>query len=138
MGKDCTLNYPTALVLNKKEVLTEHPLPANENSSIQIGENANIKGMVIYLGKQPPNNYRPQIIIEENVAIKGEIYCEGNLELKGSVLGTVFTSNFVANQSGSAYQNHIYNGTIIMDKLPQEYIGLPLEDSKKGVMKWLY
>jgi len=93
---------------------------------------------LLFLEHPKPNNYKPQIVIEENVTIIGEVYCEQNLEFKGNVLGTVFTNNFVAQQSGSIYQNHIYNAKILIDELPQEYIGLPLENSKKRVLKWLY
>jgi hypothetical protein len=72
------------------------------------------------------------------VIIKGEVYCNTNIELKGTVFGTVYTSNFIAKQSGSVYQNHLYNATIVVDSLSQKYVGLPFSNSKKGVLKWLY
>ncbi|MGC1633475.1 MAG: hypothetical protein WA749_15300, partial [Gelidibacter sp.] len=66
------------------------------------------------------------------------VFCNNNTELRGTVYGTIYTSNFVAQQSGSIYQNHIYNGRILSKELPTEYIGLQLESTQKGVMKWLY
>lgn len=139
VGENCTLNYPSALILKTKKPIQGQELE-NENrlSEIRIGEGSIIKGLVVYHGEATKNNHKAQLIIEENAFVKGEAYCNLNLELKGTVQGSVFASNFIANQSGSIYQNHIYNGNISIDDLPIQYVGLTFEDSKKGVMKWLY
>ncbi|AUP79698.1 hypothetical protein [Flavivirga eckloniae] len=139
VGKNCKLDYPSALILNEKEKPISSPTNLQkEKPSINIDKRCNIKGVVAYFGAPMTNNFDAQIVIEENTTVVGEVYCNQNLELKGTIYGSVFTSNFVAKQSGSSYQNHIYNGTIIVDELPEEYIGLPFNNSKKGVAKWLY
>jgi hypothetical protein len=128
-------------VLNEKEQeIPQSPSnqPSQNNTSITIGENTTLSGVVIYLGQPKSSNYEAQILLDKNSKVIGEIYCNQNLELLGAVSGSVFTSNFVAKQAGSIYQNHIYNGTIIVDDLAQEYVGLPFEQSTKGVLKWLY
>jgi len=139
VGEDCALNYPSALILKTKNTI-QGSGPENKNnlSEIRIGEGSIIKGLVVYHGEATKNNHKAQLIIEENAFIQGEAFCNLNLELKGTVQGSVFASNFIANQSGSIYQNHIYNGKISIDDLPIQYVGLTFEDSKKGVMKWLY
>jgi len=93
---------------------------------------------VMFLGDKISNNYKPQIELEVDAAIYGELYCNQNVELKGQVYGSVYADAFIANQFGSIYQNHIYNGKINALELPSEYIGLSLEDSKKNIVKWLY
>ena len=138
VGKSCKLEYPSALVLNERNRTVENDTLQSIDHTIAIDKGSKIKGIVVFLRGSKPNNYKAQIVIDENVTITGEVYCEQNLELKGDVFGSVFTNNFVASQSGSIYQNHIYNGTIIVNNLPQEYVGLPMENSKKGVLKWLY
>jgi len=138
IGKDVQLNYPSALILNKKSSIKPKNSIASVEEAITIKENATIKGVVVYFGKNKPNNYKPQIILEEGAIIHGELYNTQNTELRGKIYGTVFTDNFLVNQSGSVYQNHIYNGTININKLPQEYVGLQFNDSKKDVLKWLY
>lgn len=135
VGKNCNLNYPSALVLNEDKV-AQNVSNNNESPFIKVIKGSNIRGVIAYIGST--QNYKAQVFIDEGVMVTGEIYCNQNLELLGTVYGSVFTSNFVANQSGSSYQNHLYNATISIDKLPQEYVGLAFEDSKKGVMKWLY
>lgn len=139
IGEHCTLHYPSAFVLNEEEDnknLTENTGHAKDTPAIKIGKGTTVKGPIVYLGTS--KNYKAQVFIDEKVTVTGEIYCNRNLELLGTVHGSVYTSNFVANQSGSSYQNHLYNGTITIEALPLEYIGLTFEDSKKDVLKWLY
>ncbi|WP_244462154.1 hypothetical protein [Wocania ichthyoenteri] len=138
VGSRCKLNYPTALILNEEKIVTNSNTSNNlENIPfIKINKDSKIKGIVAYLGGI--KNYKTQILIDEKATIIGEVYCNRNLELLGNVYGSVFTSGFVANQSGSVYQNHIYNGTIIVNNLSEEYVGLPFKNSKKDVAKWLY
>ena len=136
VGNNCRLNYPSALVLHEKNSRTEASRNPKESPCIKIQKGTKIKGIIAYLGST--KNYRSQVFIDDKATIVGEVYCNQNLELLGNVYGSVYTVGFVANQSGSVYQNHIYNGTIHVDKLPQEYIGLPFKNSKKGIAKWLY
>ncbi len=138
VGRSCNLNYPSALVLNEVKTVLQEPNLEQQNK-ISIDENSTIKGVVVYQGQPKTNNYKPQMVLEYNAEVVGEIYCNQNLELKGNVYGSVFTSNFIANQFGSVYQNHIYNATINVNELPQEYVGLTFNNTKrKGVLKWLY
>ena len=142
IGEHCTLHYPSAFVLNEAEAnknptgQMESTGQAKETPSIKIGKGSTIKGAIVYLGTS--KNHKAQVSIDEQATVTGEIYCNRNLELLGTVHGSVYTSNFVANQSGSSYQNHLYNGSISIEALPEEYVGLTFEDPKKGVLKWLY
>lgn len=142
IGENCTLHYPSAFVLNEAEDSKnpteniENTSHAKETPSIKISKGTTIKGAIVYLGTS--KNYKAQVFIDEKITVTGEIYCNRNLELLGTVHGSVYTSNFVANQSGSSYQNHLYNGSISIEALPREYIGLTFENQKKGVLKWLY
>lgn len=139
IGEYCNLNYPSALILKEKKQFNANAQQINqEDHQIIIGNNSYIKGVVGLIGEKTPNNYRVQMIIEEKATVEGDVYCNMNIELKGTVFGNVFASNFVANQAGSIYQNHIYNGTINISQLPIQYVGLLFEDSEKSVAKWLY
>jgi hypothetical protein len=139
VGERVLLDYPSALVLNEKEVFQELTnSQANVSNTIVIGSNSKVKGLVLYLGQPKPNNYDVQLELKANASVVGDIYCNQNLELKGTVLGSVFTNNFIAKQFGSVYQNHIYNGKILANDLPKEYVGLSFNNAKKGIVKWLY
>lgn len=134
LGKNCNLKYPSALVLleGKKKSLDKF----QQTPSILIQEYSNVEGLIVYMGDS--TNHQHQVFVATNSCIKGEVYCNQNLELSGTVYGTVYTSSFVSQQNGYYYQNHLYNGKIIEASLPYTYIGLLFETSKKGVAQWIY
>lgn len=138
IGSNCNLSYPSVFVLNEKETENSGKIKKDETAQLLINSNTSIKGIVAFLSNNSTGSYLPQIIMEENSKVIGEVYCDKNFELKGEVSGTVYTSGFIAKQYGSIYQNHIYNGSILQGKLPQQYVGLPIENSIPKVSKWLY
>jgi cytoskeletal protein CcmA (bactofilin family) len=139
VGRNCSFNYPSALILTES-IENNGPVESGsgykDTSFIKIGKGTSFKGVIVYISEA--KNYKAQVFIDEKTTVTGEIYCNRNLELLGSVNGSVFTSNFMANQSGSSYQNHIYNATVRVNYLAEEYVGLPFDKSKKGVVAWLY
>ncbi len=135
IGKKCQLDYPSALILSKKPISSNNII----NRQISIADNTIFKGSIFLLGENvKKNRFKPQILIEKNSIVYGDIYCEATIELKGSVYGSVFTSGFISSEYGSVYLNHLFNGQIIASALPSEFAGLIYDDSKKEVMKWLY
>jgi len=135
--KNCELNYPTALLLIEKEKSTAQT-NNEEINQIIINKNTNVKGIIAFITEDKIDNYKPQILLEENAVITGEVYCNQNLELKGTIKGSIYTKGFIANQFGSVYKNHIYNGQILGNDLPQQYSGLSLKNTQQKVAKWLY
>lgn len=138
VGKNCKLNYPSALVL-----IQEKESVANLNSNpldyhIQVEKNSQIIGTVCYLKSIKDNDFKTQVTINEEVIVKGEIYCQGNLELKGKVVGSVYTEQFIVNAAGSIFINHLYNGQIVNDDFPESFSGLFFKDNLKSVAKWMY
>lgn len=139
VGKNCELDYPSTLVLQeetKPSTIPKNTSPNNETPVIKLEKGSTLKGIIVYLGET--KNYKAQVFVDEQATVKGELYCNRNLELLGTVKGTVFNSGFMASKSGSSYQNHLYNGTIIVDSLAQEYKGVVFENLNKGIAKWLY
>ncbi len=145
VGKKCELAYPSALVVHKKKSLVQEGNlgsrpDGNSSPRIYLNSYAKISGVVMVLEETDEQQFSPQIKIDLNSKVIGEVYCTKNLELKGSVNGTVITDSFIALENGSVYQNHLYNGLINSTKLPNIYAGLMLADRErnKKVMKWLY
>lgn len=134
VGQNCTLNYPSAIVLIEDETNENR----NDRSKIVIETGSEVEGVVLFLGKEKQKNYDSQIVIKKNALVKGEVYCNQNIEHSGKVAGSIFTDEFIVKEGGSVYINHLYNGTISINSLPQEYVGLPLEQGEKGILKWLY
>ncbi|MCF2875154.1 MULTISPECIES: hypothetical protein [unclassified Tenacibaculum] len=139
VNKNCHLAYPSALVLlNKQQQNT------NSNNKdkvlIQIDANSSVKGVVLFEQESLKTsiNFTPQIKISKNSIVTGDVYCNKNLELLGTVYGSVYTSSFITLQFGSTYTNHIYHGVINSDKLPKQYCGLSFKNPKLKVAKWVY
>ncbi len=132
------LDYPSSLILYDDKTIEESNTPPHI-IPIQISENTQVKGVVIYLtDKAQEYHTKTNLSIEPTAIIKGEIYCEGNIELYGTVKGTVYAHRFVTNKFGSVYINHLFDGKILGNYLSEKYCGIPFENSKNKVVKWLY
>jgi len=131
IGKKCFLEYPSAIVL------LDTKLSSEKDTGIIISKAAVVKGVVINLASSNTNLYTPQILLDLESKIYGEVYSLSNLELKGEVYGSVYTNSFIARQSGGIYMNHIYNGVINSELLDKHYSGLFFSNSTKSVAKWL-
>lgn len=145
VGKKCELYYPSALIVKKKPVSTHagntSATPTfNVKPAIYLDSYAKVRGMVVTLDDSKQPQYAPQIKMDMESKVIGEVYCSKNLELKGRVNGAVATDGFIALEDGSVYQNHLYNGTINSTNLDTSYAGLLLasRENNKKVMKWLY
>ena len=130
--ENCSLNYPSALTILSKV--------ADEKNRIEVKQHTTLKGCIVYDSENEVTRsfYTPQIIISDHVTVSGEVYCNANTELLGTVKGTVFTSNFLTKQLGSTYVNHIYNGKILYNQLHDEFSGLNIDAKNSKVIKWLY
>jgi len=138
VGNDCVLSYPSALILQPENTPNKQSIDEAEGIMINISESSNITGSVVYLGQEEKDNFKPQIFIDQSATVTGEVYCTGNTDVRGAIYGSTYTHNFIAAQSGSIYQNHLYNAQIIKSKLPTEFSGILFETSNTKVMKWLY
>ncbi|MFS4469622.1 hypothetical protein [Maribacter sp. 2210JD10-5] len=147
VGKKCELYYPSALVVQKKtafnipsSTVNPHSTSSTYKPSIYMDSYAEVGGVVAFLDDVEQQLFAPQIKIEENAKVTGEVYCAQNLELKGRVNGAVCTGAFMALENGSIYQNHLYDGLVNSQNLHASYCGLLMDksDRTKKVMKWLY
>jgi cytoskeletal protein CcmA (bactofilin family) len=134
IGKHCQLNYPSALVLNQKK-------EAKQKGKINIGKSTNVSGMVYYFkgdSLNEINSYPTNIYIAQGSIVKGEVYCEGNFEIRGKVSGMVYTNLFLTNENGTIFVNHLYDAEINCNDLHETYGGMLWRQGAKTVMKWLY
>jgi len=131
--ENCTLNYPSTLVL-----FDENSKDSKENPQIITEGKTDIKGTVLYHSKNEKSNFNQQVIISENTTVTGEVYCNKNIEIFGKVYGSVYANQFITKKSGSVYVNHLYNAEINSTKLPEQFCGLSIEKENLKVAKWLH
>ncbi len=142
VAENVRLEHPSSLVLLDSEIKEQIPVPKGEEP-IFISDGSTITGTVIFLDEREEKelgnmNSSTHIGIAPEGSVKGYVYCQGNVELMGTVMGTVYTHRFLAREFGSVYINHIYNGRILARDLESGFGGLPLKDSDKAIIKWLY
>lgn len=138
INENVKLDYPTSLLLSeKKPIINLQYQPVEQTNQLIINKNSVVKGVVGFLTKSQDNTYKAQLILEKDAVVTGEVYCQQNIELKGTVNGSVYTKGFVANEFGSVYKNHIYNGQILIAELPKQYVGLNFKNTKQKIAKWI-
>ncbi|TSE06679.1 hypothetical protein [Aquimarina algiphila] len=140
IGKGCYLSYPSSLVLlDKKIIADKEKNNLHIDPDFTIGKRTKIEGAVVYFNKNisPKNRIKTHLEIASDSEITGEVYCQGNIDFQGTVKGSLYTRQCIARQSGSVYLNHIYNGSVLINPVP-DYAGLPFVNTKNSIAKWLY
>ena len=127
------ISYPSVLGLFVIKVDTT-------SQYIHISEKAKINGMVFLYAEKSPAILKPYIKIDKNAVITGQVICSNDIQLQGTVYGTVYCNRFVLKTYSSYYENNLLDVTIDYSKLPKEYIGFSISDNqkRKKIMKWFY
>ncbi len=140
IGKNCVLNYPSALVVHEISSAETQDRRQPILSPVFIDSGSLVKGVLVYQNNSEERVFFPQIKVNTNATVIGQLYCEKNVELKGEVRGSVYTDGFMALENGNIYQNHLYNGSIDFNQLQEQFVGLGWNDTTapKKIVKWLY
>ncbi|MDC3388577.1 hypothetical protein OAX11_03595 [Flavobacteriaceae bacterium] len=121
LKKGVELQYPSSIFINndseyKVEVLLE--------------ENSKLAGGIVLTGNSYKSSLNRMITIENNATVVGDVYCYGKIQLKGKVIGSVYTDRFYLKTASSIYENYIIGGEINSLDLPSNYISLPIFPGK--------
>jgi hypothetical protein len=127
----CKLNYPSSLGLIKKDFKTQQPF-------IRIKEKSTVAG-IVFSFVDVQDLLKTRIAIDRDALVEGQVYSDGFVDLKGIVLGTVWTNKFILKTPSSIYENHLLNATIDRSKLSDFFVGSSLigSTSNKQIVKWL-
>lgn len=127
--KNCKLDYPSALGIVKNRFRMFQQF-------IKIGEESVVEGICI--GFCPINDInKVKIAIAEKALVYGHIYCDGYVDVKGSIYGHVTCGNFRLQTPSSTYDNHLLNATIDYTKLSSKFVGsalLPSLNEKRVIL----
>lgn len=142
LAEKVQLDYPSSLILVNTQEIEIIPVQKGDEP-IFIAGNSRVAGTVIYLDEREANtnnrmNSFTNVAIAPMGTVNGYVYCEGNVELMGTVTGAIYADRFLAREFGSVYINHIYNGKVLGRDLDPAFGGLPFKESNKAIVKWLY
>lgn len=130
------LNYPSALVVLDKQNEVNRK---DSDAKIILGSGSVLRGVLLYHDKKEEERHKAHVHIHQEATVLGQVYCTQNTELKGEVWGSLVTGGFMAMENGNRYQNHLYQGKIYPNKLPNSFGGLSLLNSnQKQLAKWMY
>ena len=131
VGKNCHLTYPSVLgMIRKGDNLT--------GATLLIESNTLVDGIVFskelkFLRK------KSQMKIDDRAEVKGQIYCEGSLDLRGQATGSVLTHLFSVKTNAAVNDHFILDGSINRVGLSKDFVGPIISDNKKkyAVAKWI-
>ncbi|XOV67592.1 MAG: hypothetical protein ACFHU9_00190 [Fluviicola sp.] len=117
------LDYPSALMLYEKK-------PRGEQSRITLLEDARVLGGVLLTSENP--DFRKPVFLEVlDATIGGLVYNQGESEVRGEIIGSLYTNKLVAHAGGGVYGGHLVDAVISTKQLPERFL-MPnwLKDSK--------
>ena len=125
------LTYPSTLVLNEIKMNLDQ-----ENNSIVLHENVQVRGGILLISQA--SNFRKPIRLKMDTKslVAGIVYNQGETEIKGKMIGHLYTQSFNLKAGGGEYSNHLLDALISSEKLPEEFI-IPnwMEENKVGKSK---
>lgn len=119
-----TLTYPSSIVINNR---------ITDEKKIEIGANTKILGGILMNTEQTTEIKNNIITLDKESLVIGDIYCNGILELKGDVIGSVYTNKFEYNTEYTSYSNLLLNTSIDKTALPDDFIHLPFFEESESL-----
>lgn len=130
------LNYPSTIRM------TEEKKNTNEvKHGVYFQGNSELRGGILIISKSPNFRNLIQLNIDENSLVAGLIYNQGESDVKGTIIGSLYTYKIVLESRSADYSNHLLNAYISSEKLPKNFISpnwlKTKESSKSQIIDWL-
>ena len=130
IGKNVKLNYPSS-ISTISDNRTKHP-------SIIIDEGSSLAGTIIMNDGFDPINKSINLSLEKNTLVTGTVYCNGIVNMKGSIIGSIYCDLFMLKTPSAVYENNMLNSTIDISKVPD---GFSMKNflnakSQRRIIKW--
>lgn len=131
IGENSNLKYPSVAGL----------ISSGEGvSKIHFKKNAELSGVAFSYRKKIDNRIPFGFFIDEGTNIRGEVYSNGPIDLKGNVFGSLTCQNFILSTPSAVYENHLLNVTIDYSLLSKHFAGINLTGNSENrkIVKWLF
>lgn len=132
---DCQLTFPSFVAI------IPHPTKKfTRNRYLIIDSLTAISGGIVALSpiKINDDNKVSKLMVNKKSSVTGQIYCDGDLQLKGKVVGSVFASSLFITSEWGEIGNILENTEINSKSIPNTFI-FPdlLPSSHKKIVTWL-
>ncbi|MCT4603601.1 MAG: hypothetical protein N4A59_11970 [Marinifilum sp.] len=95
---------------------------ANGKKELEIKNNVRFAGEIVLDGTSGKQS--PVLKLGEESRIEGFAYCNGTVELKGDVAGSLYTNRFILRTPSALYENHLLNNRLDVSDLNANYVGV--------------
>lgn len=116
IGDDCRLGYPSVVCVNNRDV---------SNTYVSIGKNSNIEGCVL-VTQDALSAQEPRLILSDGSNVTGQVYHQGDIQMEGSIYGSLYCEGFYLKTRRAYYENHLLDNVIDFEKLPQHFVAFDL------------
>jgi len=127
------LNYPSVLGLIDTRTDTIQPY-------ILMKQKSKIAGLVFLYSETTPAVLKPYVKINKDALVCGQLISSSDIQLQGTVNGSVYCNRFILKTPSSYYENDLLDAMIDYTKLPKEFVGFSARDTSgmKKIVKWLF
>lgn len=132
IGRSVQMKYPSVAVILPSPGAVDH-------RGIRVGENSKIAGELFLDCKNDDTDLNEGIAVEPDAEITGDVYCNGTLQLKGTVIGSVTAQKVKLVTNSASYDNCLLGAKIDRDALNPEWLGSCLTSTQTvcNVLQWL-
>ncbi|WP_298487861.1 hypothetical protein [uncultured Maribacter sp.] len=125
LEEDVVLKYPSGIYMDGTHL---------NNREVLFNEDSKFLGSVVVAKS---SSKAPSLIsVAKNAQIIGSLYCDGNTDLKGSIIGSVYTDKFYLKTEASTYENYIEDGQIDQKSLSKDFLGCSFSKEKELIEKY--
>jgi len=129
--KGSCLEYPSSVLIFPQTFKTDI------TGFLSVDEHVNIFGCVALINSAGNNN-KGKVLLNKGSLITGQVYCNSNIEMLDSVVGSLYTSRFIIETSRAYYENHLMDAVISGVDISKYFIFPELiPHTKKEIIKWV-
>lgn len=135
--KNCNLQFPSFLGILNME--TKDSVLLLGKKHIQISEDCTVAGGIFLNSNKAMPKNKPYLLINEDANINGLVYCDGNVELKGTIYGSLYCKSFILKTRAAYYENHLLDINIDFNSL-SKYFTSPYilkKNAKNRIIEWV-
>lgn len=132
LGQDCHLTYPSVIgTVRKGDNL--------EGATMLIEPNTLVEG-IVFSKELKFLREKSKMKIDDRVEVKGQLYCEGSLDLRGEVTGSVLAHLLSVKTPAAVNDHFILDGNINRIDLPSAFVGPIISENNKkyAIAKWIH
>ena len=94
-----------------------------------------MSGEILAFRNERQKETNASLIVEKGVCISGNIYCEGIIEFKGELIGSLACEGFILHTPTSVYENTLFSVT--MKPADKQASTIGAMNHFNSILKWL-